>query len=205
MTYIRGKDAKVFITTESGDYGVTGLDVGAAVASGTPGKISDRTGIGKLGTVITGASSDHIVPGVVGIEYTTGEMRTEHDIFNGKDYTHFIRHNHECSITLTLLSAEKKPFGVLFNSDGRHGVTEISTAAAFVSSLSEIPDDVGYRLYVYHNGRWLIFYHMRMDDDGWRETIVKRDTNIETVKFSGYYWDMDVLEAEIDDPYDIRV
>lgn len=204
MTYLRGKDVLVFITTESDDYGVANLDAGTPEASGTPGHISDRTGIYSLGGVVNHESSDHRIPGVVGVEYNTGENVTEHDIFNGKTYTQKIRHNSECDVTITMLSDEKKPFMRLFGTDGRHGVTEESGSPVFVSSLKEVPDDVGYRIYIYHNGRWLIFYHMRMADDGWKENVVKRDTNVEVVKFRGMYWDIGVPLANIDDPFDIR-
>jgi len=195
MTYIRGKDCKVLITTENG---TNGIDLGAAPVEGTatlPAGIAGGRYIKNRGAVTGYNDTANALPNVEGISYTSA-TESETKVFHGSTKDHIIPQRLKYDISITMIGSGRN-FAKMFE-QARFGVTGTVTPS-LIDGLSEYGDDVGYRIYLVVGGKTMVFYHALMPDDGFKEELDPQKVSVQTIKFVGNLWKADVADANLDD------
>lgn len=193
MTYIRGKNVLMFITTE----GAGCIDLSTAaptVSTATTVGLSNTTvGIGKLGQVTAASNTTDKVKFVEGVDVTMAWEDEQATFFGGaKEYNIPHRKKFEVSIT-------RKPEDKVFEKLAcwaRFGING-TTSAALNSGVEERTSMSGYRIYLYDGTNWDIFYHAELPADGYKPALDPAKATTETIKFVGNEWSSSVAVASI--------
>ena len=193
MGYIPGKNIMVFITTENSAAGVVLTGTAPAATTASTGMGSGTLGVGKLGSLTASTDVSQKITNVEGLDVA----RTwEDDAFTpygqGKEVTVPVRKKFD--MTITRKSPGNGAFAKLFEGGGRHGPRDTSSME---DGTNELASTSGYRIYVYKNGTWDVYYHAFISPDGFTETYDPLKVIIESVKFTGNLWSASVLTASL--------
>jgi hypothetical protein len=179
MSFIRGKDIKVFITTE-----LSGGKV--ALTGSSPDAASGSFGIGLTGTADK-------VAFVEGVDVVKG-WEDENGNFFGTQKEYHIPYRKKWEVTITS-KTEDKAFSVL-NNGARHGVTG-SASGQLHSGLTEIMSTSGYRVYLFDGSKWDVFYHGLVPADGYTEALDPAKAHVQTIKFVGNEWSTNLADGAV--------
>lgn len=196
MSFMRGKDVKVFITTENESASVLITDSTASAATGTeaigPNAVtSTQKGVGHLGSV-TGdiTASDSAASRIMNVEAIDPVWRWEDDpvtVFGQtRPLDNPVRQRWEVTITRR---AEDTMFGVLFQG-ARFGVTSSDTFddAELFDGLYTMPNDTGYRIYIWDGSTFYVGCHGTPTPDGYKETLTPTGITAQSITFAGGLW-----------------
>jgi hypothetical protein len=195
MSFIRGKDIKVFITTElsGGKVALTGSSPDAASGSFGIGLTGTSRGIGTLGAVTTSSNTADKVAFVEGVDVVKG-WEDENGNFFGTQKEYHIPYRKKWEVTITS-KTEDKAFSVL-NNGARHGVTG-SASGQLHSGLTEIMSTSGYRVYLFDGSKWDVFYHGLVPADGYTEALDPAKAHVQTIKFVGNEWSTNLADGAV--------
>lgn len=191
MTYIRGKNIKVFITTEHATASINLSGATASVGTGSTGFSAATAGVGKLGACTGYGSVDQIIKFVEGIDVSMG-WEDQQDTFFGGAKEYHIPHRKKFEITITR-KAEDKNLAKLADS-ARWGVNSTNSLNSGCEELTSIS---GYRLYVYDGTNYDVFYHGIIPAEGYTETPDPSKALVQTIKFVGNDWSTSLGSASI--------
>jgi len=186
MSFMRGKDYKVFITTENASGALVLTDSAEATTSSGygPNAAASFKGVGKLGEVTNATLST--ASRIMNVEGIDPVWRWEDDpvtVFGQtRPLDNPVRQRWEVTITRR---AEDTIFGKL-NQGARFGVTG-STPAIF-DGLYTMPDDTGYRIYVWNGSKYWVGCHGTLTPDGYKETLTPTGITAQAITFAGGLW-----------------
>lgn len=194
MSFKRGPQYKVFITTEnaSGSIICTGTVAVATSSSAGIGPNGTIKGIGPLGSLSVSTDATHEIKNVEGIDPV---WRWEDDPFTVFGQTRPLDNPIRKSWELTITKkAEDKTLAIL-NSDARFGATGTGTGVAIFDGLDTMPDSTGYRLYLWDGSTFYVGYQGTMTPDGYKETLSPTGVTVQAVTFRGGKWSASVATA----------
>lgn len=179
MEYIRGKHAKVYLTTESATAGLklVGGEVSYTTVVGDM-DIVNRAEIVNIAALKEGAELEDVLT----VEFDPVFESTEHDTFNASSMAVKPDRRKAVSVTLTLLGKDGL-YGALYR-QAPYGID--GTAGDIQSDLNDLDNDYGYRLVIYDGKTAKVFPHLRITDYG--ESIPKDDVMVQEIQFQGYDW-----------------
>lgn len=190
MSFMRGKDYKVFITTENsaGSLLLTGTATATTSSGLGPGADVALKGIGKLGEV--GNPNLATASRIMNVEGIDPVWRWEDDpvtVFGQtRPLDNPVRQRWEITITRR---AEDTLFGKL-NQSARFGVT--GSSPAIFDGLYTMPDDTGYRIYVWNGSKYWVGCHGTLTPDGYKETLTPTGITAQAITFAGGVWYADI-------------
>jgi len=191
MVYVRGKDCKVFITTENTGAGVLLTGNTAAADAGASG-MTAGSGVGKLGNVTAVTDSEDAFVNVEGVQYTPGhESETKNLFGSAKERLIPQRMKFDISITVT---GRGRELAKLYHG-ARFGAMNSTTL--YNGTEENMGSDVGYRIYLIIGGKATVFYHAVIPDDGYKEELDPQKVSVQTIKFVGNLWEADVATGSL--------
>jgi hypothetical protein len=189
MAFKRGKDYRVFITTENntGSVVYTTAGLSATTSSGYGPNAATLKGVGKLGEMTGQMYADGEIKNIEGIEPTWAYEDDPMTVFGqARPLDNPIRKKWEFTVTRL---GEDNLFGKLAEG-GRFGVT--GTAPALFDGLSTMPDTTGYRIYLYTGNDFYVGYQGTIKADGFKETLTPTGVSRQAVTFAGGNWSASV-------------
>lgn len=193
MPYINGKNARLFMVCENPNAVLilSGSEAAAGATTSEVGVAAATMGVGHLGDVSASTNVTHKVPYMEGLSYRiAGEDDSYKPFGCDMEVKTPIRKAWELTITKKRTnSGFKKMF-----EGARLGVKSSTT---FHDGTDEFDSTVGFRFYLYDGSEWMQFAHGTMDPDGYDERIDQSRLSVETLKFSGNYWDACVPSASL--------
>jgi len=190
MAYLRGKDVKVYITTENTGAGVD-LSGNAAAANAGASGMAAGTGVGKLGNVTTMSDTEDAFINVEGVAYNPGaESETKNLFGSSKERIIPQRQTFDVSITVTGRGRELAKLAA----GARWGA---SSSSVLFDGLDDYSASTGYLLYIIQGGKASVLYHAIIPDDGFKEELDPQKVSVQTIKFVGNLWDPDVAVGSL--------
>lgn len=193
MAFKRGKEYKVFITTENatGSVVYTTAGLSATTSSGYGPNAASLVGIGKLGEMTDHTYTDGEIKNIEGIEPVWTYEDDPVTVFGqSRPLDNPVRKKWELTITRL---AENNLFGKIAEA-GRFGVT--GTTPALFDGLSTMPDTTGYRLYLYTGAspqdEFYVGYQGTVKVDGYKETLTPTGITRQAITFAGGNWSASV-------------
>ena len=193
MSFQRGGQVKVFMTTENADGSVlcTGSVAEASTTSASVGPNGTIKGIAPLGAVTASSATSSQIMNLEGVDPVWEWEDDPFEVFGqSRKLDNPIKK--KWSITLTK-KGENKLFAKLADS-ARHGVTG-STPVLF-DGLDTMPDDTGYRVYVFDGTDFAVGFHGTIDPAGFKYAMTPSGVTVQTIVINGGIWSASIPEGD---------
>ena len=191
MAFKRGPQYRVFISTEnpSGSVGCDAAIATASTASGY-GPNAALKGVAKLGEMTATTNTGSEIKNLSGIEPV---WKWEDDPFTvfgqSRPLDNPIRKAWE--VTLTKKGEDKTLLKLV--DVARFGVT--GTTPALFDGLNTMPNDTGYRVFVWDGESFYVGYQGTISPDGYKETLSPTGVTEQAIVFRGGRWSASILSG----------